>query len=116
MQMKTHPVERWTMATSTTDLSATLATAVVPVHQDLFGRAREHVSRIVEMTRTLFPDGLECAEQEDAEIPGDRYFLLRVKDSGSLEAVLARHNQWHQKLVELPPGIRTCFRLAIDHS
>ena len=104
------------MATFTTDLSATLGTPIVPLQQDVFGRAREHVNRVMEMTQAIFPGEVKCEEQEDAEVFGDRHFVLRVTDSSNLETVLAKHNQWHQKLVELPPGTRTCFRLVIDHS
>src|SRR5688572_29573108 len=101
------------MAISSSPTAAHLGAVVVPLTGDYLNQARELVDQVLLMTKSIYSGDITCEEQEDDEIAGDRHFLLRVSDSGDVDAIFARHNQWHMRLVDFPTGVRTRFRLLI---
>jgi hypothetical protein len=74
-------------------------------------RAREKVR---EFTKEIFSGRFDESEKEDCEVPGDFYVAFRVKDPGTMDEVLARHQAWHERLCGLPTDLRAMFRLSID--
>jgi hypothetical protein len=74
----------------------------------------ESLARVEAFTRQIFTGEFTYEEREDYEIAGDRHFTFRVVDSGDLDAILARHHEWHERLREVPVSLRRLFRLSID--
>ncbi|MBI3466915.1 MAG: hypothetical protein HY000_28205 [Planctomycetes bacterium] len=74
----------------------------------------EALQKVESMTRQIFSGEVTMEEREDPEIPNDRHFAFCVVDTGNIEDILARHNEWHARLDEVPVELRGMFCLSID--
>jgi hypothetical protein len=75
---------------------------------------RDSLEKIRAMTGEIFSGEIGLSEREDPEVAGDHYFAIRVVDGGDADAMLSRYDEWHARLYELPPNVRSMFRLSID--
>lgn len=72
------------------------------------------VKRIEAMTCEVFGGEVTYREREDEGTPNDRHFTFYVTDTGDVDAILRRSDQWHARLCELPTTAHGLFRLSID--
>ena len=75
---------------------------------------RDALAAVKEMTKSLYGSRVEILELDDDEIPDDRHFTFRVVDHASQREALSRYNEWHSRLDQVPPEIRSMFRLSVD--
>lgn len=75
---------------------------------------RESLERVEAITRQIFAGELTVVEREDFEVAGDRHFTFRVVDTGDIDDMMVRYNEWHARLSEVPVDVRHLFRLSID--
>lgn len=74
---------------------------------------RDVCRQVAAFTAELFPRGVSIKVRNDPEITGDLYFVFEVADVGSVDEIVARHDDWHRRLVDLrgrQPGL---VRLSI---
>jgi hypothetical protein len=74
----------------------------------------ESLKKVDDMTRQIFSGEITRIQKEDWEVPNDPYFSFRVTDTGNMDEILARYNEWHERLCEVPATVRGMFRLSID--
>jgi hypothetical protein len=75
---------------------------------------RDSLEKVRAITGEIFSGEIALSEREDPEVAGDRYFSIGVVDGGDADAMLSRYDEWHARLCELPPNVRSMFRLSID--
>lgn len=87
--------------------SAVVAISLPPATADAIG--------IVEgFTRQIFAGKVSMTQEHDPELAGDRHFVVTIVDTGDIDEILAREDQWYARLRELPEEMRGAFRLVID--
>lgn len=67
-----------------------------------------------ELTATLFAAGCRIEHAQDPEIPGETYFVFHVSAEGTVDEVVAKHDEWHRGLRQIDRERRGIFRLSID--
>ena len=72
------------------------------------------IKEVATFSREIFAGEITLTEKADNEIAGDHHIAVSVADSGELDAIVARNDQWHARLCSLPPEVRCFFRLSID--
>jgi hypothetical protein len=72
------------------------------------------LASVLAMTQELFPGEVKVCEKEDPEIPDESYVVLYVSSSNSVEDIVGRYTDWHQRITEVAPDALGLFRLAID--
>jgi cell shape-determining protein MreC len=75
---------------------------------------RDSLEKVRAITAEIFSGEIALSEREDPEVAGDRYFTIGIVDGGDADAMLSRYDEWHARLCELPPHVRSMFRLSID--
>ncbi|HEV3006720.1 MAG TPA: hypothetical protein VGX78_19780 [Pirellulales bacterium] len=67
-----------------------------------------------ELTARLFAAVDRIEHIEDPEIPGEAYFVFHVSAAGTLDEIVASHDEWHRGLRQIDRERRGIFRLSID--
>ncbi len=67
-----------------------------------------------ELTARLFAVGYRIEQAQDHEIPGEAYFVFHVSAEGTVDEIVAKHDEWHRGLRRIDRERRGIFRLSID--
>ena len=72
------------------------------------------IFQLTAVTRELFPGKLLVETGVDPEIRDDVCVLFQAEASGSVDEILALHDQWHRRALSIAPEWPGLFRLSID--
>ena len=69
---------------------------------------------ILRLTGEIFPASeIAVTEEVDAEIPGPEYFVVNVRTSGEIRALVAKDGEWHHRIWDVAPETASSYRLSL---
>jgi len=79
-----------------------------------YSAVSEIFQAVKKITSEIYSNTPEYRNVDDCEIPGHQYIEVRVVDAGAPEAVLSRHDAWHQQVARLSSEMKLLFRLYVE--
>lgn len=83
-------------------------------NQPSYFEVRDAIDRVKSITIDLFSEEYRILEREDCELDDDRHFTFRVTCCGEAAERMRHYDLWHERLSEVPIGVRGMFRLSLD--
>jgi len=80
--------------------------------QDLFRAIQAHQA-VVKLTEQIFGEAPTVSQESEPELNRD-YFVVSVHESGDVEDIVQRHQQWHSQLAKLVGDLASYYRLSLD--
>lgn len=85
------------------------------VQEFAFSRGiHDHLSELITLTEEVFSGDVDVEVGSDPESPEGQFLIFHVQESGDLDAILAKENEWLKRTAELLPNHLDALRLAVD--